>query len=158
MTDQSQHLDGGQLRQMLEQTIEQNKTLTAQLASERAVNVITAQGFDLVKPEDLAGIAVGEIPAKAAELQQQRRDSQLTLLKDVLRRNGTPDDQLDQQAQAMMAGQAGTQQNTQQDAAWLRAMNMPAGAPSPLVDTTQLHGDDAIRYALEQQELQRSKT
>ena len=157
MSDQGEPT-GGQLRQKLEETIEVNKQLTSQLVAERASNVIRDGGFDLVKADDLVGVAIEEIADKAKSLQEERYQQQRNLLVDVLRKNGTPDDELDSTADAMLAGQQSKPQQSAVDEGFGLLGNLPSGTPTPQVDISQLHGDDALRYGLEQAERARSKS
>lgn len=144
------------LRPKLEEAIETNKALTEQLAAATASNVIRDQGLDLVKTEDLAGIAIEEIPDRAKALQQERFDTQRDLLKDVLRRNGTPESDLDSTAEAMLKGEASTS-GTSVDDGWQRLGGLQgAGAPTPAVDLSTLHGNDALTFGLEQAERRRA--
>ena len=151
--------EGSDLRSQLEATLETNKALTAQLAAATASNVIRDQGLSLVKPEDLNDVAVDEIETVAKQLQEQRYDQQKDLVKDVLKRNGVSDSDLDTQAEAWMKGesQAATGASTNVTTGFDRLATINGGSPAPQVDTSQLHGNDALTFGLEQLERQRSK-
>lgn len=70
LTDDAE--SGGTLRRKLEEALSLNKELTAQVASFKATQVISDQGFDLVKPEDLQGVPLEEVEARAQALQEER--------------------------------------------------------------------------------------
>lgn len=147
------------LRTRLEAQIEANKGLTSALAAERTARVLASGTYALVKPEDLTGVPVDEIEAKVAALQAERHETQLGLIKDVLRRNGVPDDQLDQQATDMLAGTAAQVAPAPVSSGWGTALSAAQGGePAPLVDASKLHGSDAIAAGLAALEQKRTRT
>lgn len=71
---------GSSLRAKLEGALDANKTLTAELAREKAHRVISEKGLDLVSPEDFEGASPDEIAEKAEALQQTRLEMTTKLL------------------------------------------------------------------------------
>jgi hypothetical protein len=101
--------DGGEdltpkgLRKKLEDTLGQLKEVTGQLQSERATRVIQEKGLTLVKPEDLKGVSLEELDKKAEEIQAERNNQKLEVLKDVFRLQGVAEEDLDAKASALLA-------------------------------------------------------
>lgn len=103
---EDQQESGSQLRQKLEAALAENRSLR------EAVNQFATKGFQFVKPEDLAEVAIDQIEAKAAELEAQRKSEQDQLL---AARLGVPVEELDA-ALAKLKGDGGQSQTQQQQA------------------------------------------
>lgn len=61
---------GSQLREKLEATLSENKAIRSALAQ------TVVKGFRYVKPEDLEGVSVDQIEAKATELESERKSAE----------------------------------------------------------------------------------
>lgn len=66
--------DGGFLRKKLEEALADNANLSKQAATSKIGEIVGADGFSLVKAEDLAGVSVGQIEAKAKQVQAERTE------------------------------------------------------------------------------------
>jgi hypothetical protein len=153
-------LSGGELRKRLEDALGENRELKGLVSGYAAGEAIRAEGFDLVKPEDLVDVPPGEINAKAKEIQESRFAERRSTVIDVLRNTGVAEADLEGQADAMLQGQMQTaaQGQSADTAAWSRALGMSqGGAPAPQTNQAELHGNDAIAYGLTQNEARRAK-
>jgi len=160
MSDETlENLDGGTLRRKLEEALEKNRQLEGLVTGYAAENTIRSEGFDLVKAEDLTGVPPDEIASKAKELQEQRYAERRSTVIDVLRGTGVAEGDLETQADAMLQGQLQVGASAEVDTqAWSNALSMSqGGAPVPIVNQAELHGSDAIAYALAQNEARRKK-
>ncbi len=88
---------GSSLRRKLESTLAQNKELTEQVATFKATQVISDNGFDLVNPTDLTGVPLDELEARAKALQEERVEVAQRFLSERL---GVAEDQVT----ALLAG------------------------------------------------------
>lgn len=75
---------GGSLREKLEQALAANATITSELVSYKAKDLISANGYKHVTVEDLQGVSLGEIEAKAGEIETQKAAQAEAVLKTVL--------------------------------------------------------------------------
>jgi len=138
---------GGALRKQLEDTIELNKSLTAELSLVKARDLISEKGLKFVKADDLKGVALADLPAKAEALEAERQATRLDVLKDILREQGVSEDQLE----GAVAGFQGTKPGASaDDFAALTRLSSVGGSTPPKVDVSQLHGMDLAKYAMEQ--------
>jgi hypothetical protein len=87
--DESGNESGSALREKLEATIEANKATAAEL------NRRVASAHEFVTPEDLAGVPLDQLDAKAAEISQARAAERQALLVEELKRRGVAEDQLE---------------------------------------------------------------
>lgn len=85
---------GGFLRTKLEEALEENKDLSKQISTARAITAIGEHGYSLVKPEDLGGVPPDQVEARAKELQEQRIESRTEAVKSVLVERGLKDEEL----------------------------------------------------------------
>lgn len=138
---------GSGLRQQLEEALATNRTLTERLTTYEARDVLSGKGFDLVKPEELKGIALDQIEAKASELQQERQAMQEDLLRNVLEKQGYEGDALEEMVSEMVARKDA---ETEQAEATARVRGLPAGTRTPKIDPSKLEGFDAIRASFDQ--------
>lgn len=137
---------GSALRNKLESTLQENKTLAAQLGELKAKDVLREQGLDLVKVDDLKDIPVDEIETRAQSLQEERSAAQRDLVKTALQRQGVKDDELEDAVTAFLSGKAEAGKvpdNVDQLHDLSRISGTPVTTPP-----SQLHGFDAIQTAL----------
>lgn len=88
---------GSSLRRKLESTLAQNKELTERVATFEAARVISDNGFDLVNPDELKGVALDELEARAKAMQEERVEVAQRFLSERL---GVAEDQVS----ALLAG------------------------------------------------------
>ncbi len=86
---------GGSLRTKLETALTDNAAMAQQLGHYKAVDIISAKGYKNVTPEDLANVKLGEMEAKAAELEEANGVRQAAAVRAVLSQKGLSGDQLD---------------------------------------------------------------
>ncbi len=135
---------GSTLRQKLESTLKENQELTSELSGLKAKELISEQGYGLVKPEDLTGVSLSEMAEKAEALQGERQAMQADLAKDMLAKRGLEGDELERAVNDFLAPEA------QDTAAHSRAREVAAvgGVSTPANNTQNLMGLDAIDAAL----------
>jgi hypothetical protein len=138
-SEESQETGGG-LRAQLEAAIAEKA------AAERALAETIAGNFQHVKAEDLSGVPRSELAAKAAEIENQRKVEQETLVQSALKARGLTDDQIAE----LLAGSgapAPSSQPAPQGAPEIlgRIQGTP---PSAKPDTEGLVGPQRIRAAL----------
>lgn len=96
--------DGGTLRRKLEEALSQNKSLTEQIATSKAAEVVREHGAGLVKAEDLVGVPVDQMEAKAKELAESKTAERAELIRTVLEERGLEGDDLDQAVSDFLGG------------------------------------------------------
>lgn len=135
---------GSTLRQKLESTLKENQELTSELSGLKAKELISEQGYGLVKPDDLTGVSLSEMAEKAEALQGERQAMQADLAKDMLAKRGLEGDELERAVNDFLAPEA------QDTAAHSRAREVAAvgGISTPANNTQNLMGLDAIDAAL----------
>ena len=135
---------GSTLRQKLESTLKENQELTSELSGLKAKELISEQGYGLVKPDDLTGVSLSEMAEKAEALQGERQAMQADLAKDMLAKRGLEGDELERAVNDFLAPEA------QDTAAHSRAREVAAvgGVSTPANNTQNLMGLDAIDAAL----------
>lgn len=146
--DEVEEESGSSLRRKLEETISENRQLTAELSTLKAQEVISENGYGLVKVEDLLGVNLGEMTDKAGELQQERTNQQVDLARDMLAKKGYTGTELDQAVEDFLAPVAS--EGNQDVAAHQRTRTVSAigGNATPVNDNSGLMGLDAIDAAL----------
>lgn len=135
---------GSHLRQKLESTLKENKELTSELSGLKAKELITEQGYGLVKPEDLQGVNLSEMAERAEALQGERKVMQADLAKDMLAKRGLEGEELERAVNDFLAPES------QDTAAHSRAREVASvgGIATPSRNTDNLIGLDAIDAAL----------
>jgi hypothetical protein len=135
---------GSTLRQKLESTLKENQELTSELSGLKAKELISEQGYGLVKPDDLMGVSLSEMAERAEALQGERQAMQADLAKDMLAKRGLEGDELERAVNDFLAPEA------QDTAAHSRAREVAAvgGVSTPANNTQNLMGLDAIDAAL----------
>ena len=86
---------GGVLRSKLEEAIERNKVLEKSASTAAATTAISEHGYGLVKPEDLIGVPLELVEAKAKELQEQRTEARSDAIRSVLVERGLEGEELE---------------------------------------------------------------
>lgn len=82
---------GGSLRSQLEATIAERNQMAQELLGFRAAQEISAKGYKHVTAEDLKGVKLDELPAKAAQIEKDKLAVRETVLRDVLKDQGYED-------------------------------------------------------------------
>ncbi len=143
-------MSGGTLRQKLEETLEQNKSLRTELTGLKAQEVIQQHGLSLVEPTDLDGVDIGQLEERAREIQEDRRGQQEKLARDLLTKRGFEGDELDRQVEDFLgpASDSGSHADAE---AFDRAhkVGVMSGQPTPVINPEKLTGVQAIEWALE---------
>tara|TARA_B100000470_G_scaffold215097_1_gene197039 strand:+ start:595 stop:1053 length:459 start_codon:yes stop_codon:yes gene_type:complete len=136
---------GSSLRRKLEETLTRERQLTTELSGLKAKELITENGYGLVKVEDLVDVDLDQMSTKAEELQQERSGQQVDLARDVLAKRGLVGAELDKAVEDFLApvgtGDVGAHTRTREVAAI-------GGTAAPLRETSGLMGLDAIDHAL----------
>ena len=145
---------GGQLRQQLEQALNENKKLSKELRVERTQRVLGTGQFTLVSESDLSDVELDEVEKRAAQLQEDRSKQKDDLLRTALKDRGLDDEAIE----AFIAN--GSESTEEQSAAEvigrMRNSKNLDGTPVSKV-RPELEGLDAITYALTEQERSSSK-
>ena len=143
-------MSGGALRQKLEETLDQNKSLSSELSGLKAQAVIQQHGLSLVEPTDLDGVDIGQLEQRALEIQEDRRGQQEKLARDLLAKRGLEGDELDRQVEDFLGPAPDSGSHADADA-FNRARQVGAmsGQPTPAINPEKLTGVQAIEWALE---------
>lgn len=148
--DDEEGAQGGKgLRKQLETALSQNRQLQERLGAYEAEKVLAAKGWDLVKPEELKGVAPDQIEAHAEKLQNERLTLQETLLKAALAKFGIEEDALED-AVAEVVGRQSADTDGAAQVQRIRSLGRSDTRPVPSVNPDKLHGIDAIRAGLDQ--------
>ena len=143
-------MSGGTLRQKLEETLEQNKSLRGELTGLKAQEVIQQHGLSLVKPTDLDGVDIGQLEERAREIHEDRRGQQEELARDLLARRGFEGDELDRQVEDFLGPAPDSSSHTDAEAFdRARQVGAMSGQPTPAINPEKLTGVQAIEWALE---------
>lgn len=134
------------LRERLEETLRQNRELTEKLAVHEVKGVLEGKGFDLVKPEDLKGVPLQEVEAKAEAIQKDRLELQKQLTVDALTKLGV--DPAEIEKLTAQQEQRDPEHEDGESLRRVRGLGRLGGEPAHGVDTTKLHGVSAIRAGL----------
>lgn len=145
---------GSKLREKLEETLSTNKELMKELAFYKAKDVINAKGFNLVKPEDLEGVALDKLEERAEALQAERQDLQKSLVQDIFKKQGLEGEELEAAVQAFIGGEVTPPTGESTEAAEtverVRSLQGIDSLPAATTPPSQLHGIQAIEYGLAQ--------
>ena len=106
---------GGLLRSKLEEAIERNKVLEKSASTAAATTAISEHGYGLVKPEDLVGVPLEQVEAKAEELQKQRTEARTDAIRSVLVERGLEGDELEASLKGVLGNTGKTVPNPDQD-------------------------------------------
>jgi len=144
LDDLEQREGGKGLRKWAEAVQKETRSTMNELATLKADKVIQTHGYRLITAEDLTGVPVGDLEAKAEALEAEKLESQRELARDMLTRKGLTGDDLDRAVDEFLAP-APDDDKARERAA---AAQMAGGIPTPLVNTQELHGVEAIRHGL----------
>lgn len=97
--------DGGTLRKKLEEALSANRELEQEVVTSRAAKVIGEHGYNLVKPEDLKGVSVDEVEAKAKQIHEEKLARRTETVKEILADKGLEGEALDQAVEKFLAGE-----------------------------------------------------
>lgn len=153
--DEVEKREGGKgLRRKLEEALKENRQLRGVAVSAEAAKVIGEKKLSLVKAEDLSGVELDQLEAKAVELQEQRIAERTEVIKGVFASKGLDGEDLDTAVEDFLGGSG---EAAQEDSPWSAVHEASAadGKPAPAVDPSKLHGVQAIEFALAQQERKR---
>ena len=146
--DGQEQESGSSLRQKLEDTLKENKELTSRLSSYEAGAVISDNGYDLVKPEDLENVKPSEMADRAKELHEERQVQQVELARQMLSRKGYEGEELDREVEAFLDVPAGRDVAAH---ARVKEASQVGGTTAPVKDSRSLFGLDSIEAALAKQ-------
>ena len=136
---------GSSLRQKLEDTLKENKELTSRLSGYEAGAVISDNGYDLVKPEDLENVKPSEMADRAKELHEERQTQQVQLARQMLSRKGFEGEELDREVEAFLDVPAGPDVAAH---ARVKEASQVGGSTAPVKDPRSLFGVDSIEAGL----------
>ena len=145
---------GSGLRRKLEDAVASNRKLEDALRAERSARIVAEKGLSLVKPEDLEGVDLDKLEERATQIHNERHAQQSELLRKALESKGFEGDQIEDMVQEAL-GQASTETPEAQALARARSLGSVDSRPVPLVDTENVHGEDAIRAHFEKEERKR---
>lgn len=100
---------GGSLRAKLEASLAENKTLAAELHQFKARDIITAKGLKHVRPDDLAGVSLADLEAKAEELEAQNAAADAEAVRRVLAAKGLDASAVDKAVTDLLSGESTTE-------------------------------------------------
>ena len=143
--DGQEQESGSSLRQKLEDTLKENKELTSRLSSYEAGAVISDNGYDLVKPEDLENVKPSEMADRAKELHEERQVQQVELARQMLSRKGYEGEELDREVEAFLDVPAGRDVAAH---ARVKEASQVGGTTAPVKDSRSLFGLDSIEAGL----------
>ena len=146
--DGQEQESGSSLRQKLEDTLKENKELTSRLSSYEAGAVISDNGYDLVKPEDLENVKPSEMADRAKELHEERQAQQVELARQMLSRKGYEGEELDREVESFLDVPAGRDVAAH---ARVKEASQVGGTTAPVKDPRSLFGLDSIEAALAKQ-------
>jgi hypothetical protein len=136
---------GGQLRAKLEEALAANKAMSTELFGLKASQVIGAKGLKYVTPEDLSGVGLNELEAKALELEGQKAEQRQAVVKSVLEEKGLAGDQLETALKQLLTPAEAAAEAAHDRVASLGRLQ---GTAPGSVDERNLYGVDKIRHAL----------
>lgn len=106
--DQVEREEGGRgLRKILEAALAENRKAYEENASLKAQRAVEVNGLSLVKPEDLAGVDVDDIEARALELQQEREAQRVDVVRTLFADRGLEGSELDKAVADFMEAGSG---------------------------------------------------
>lgn len=135
---------GGQLREKLEQALKDNASLRTEVLGYKASQLIAEKGYKHVTPEDLQGVDLDGIEAKAAEVEQSKAELEAQVLKRVLGDKFGDGVDVDAAINSLISGEGdGAALDRIRSVGKLQGEPVSRGA----VDVSQLHGQELLRYA-----------
>jgi hypothetical protein len=143
---------GGQLRQQLEQALNENKKLSKELRTERVQRVLGTGKFALISEQDLSDVELDEVEKRAAQLQEDRSKQKDELLRTALKDRGLDDEAIE----AFIAdGKASTEESDAAEAIGrIRTTGRNLDGTPVSKAVPDLEGVAAMRHHFEQQQKQ----
>jgi hypothetical protein len=138
---------GSSLREKLSTAHSEIASLAKELVGYKAKDLIVEKGWLHVKPEDLAGVKLGDLETKGAELESSKAALKESVLKEVLEQQGVAGDDLAQAVQALVGKVASGDESTEAAARLRAATQVPGRTPGKL-EQEGLFGASRIRAAL----------
>lgn len=138
------------LRSRLAETAKANRELETELRTLRADKLISEKGYKLVSSADLSEVPLGDLEARATEIEARKQVDGENAMKAVLRSRGYSEEEVE----TSLLNLLGTTQGELADAqARLRTVTTTSGSIAPIDNRAQLTGPDRIRWALENNKL-----
>jgi hypothetical protein len=137
---------GSKLRQKLEEALSTNRKLAEEVSSFRAREVISSKGFKHVSAQDLAGVPLDQLEAKAAEIEQDKLAQREAVLREVLSEKGMPEQELEKAVKALVGDAPGDQ--TTSALGRMSQLAKSGGSVPPPVAQEGLFGPSRLRAAL----------
>lgn len=134
------------LRAKLEEALASNASLTEKLSVHEVKGVLEAKGYHLVRPEDLRGVPLQEVESKAEAIQKDRLEMQQQLTVDALTKLGI--DPAEIERLTTESAQRDQEPPEAEQLRRVRGLGRLGGEPAHGVDTTKLHGLNAIRAGM----------
>jgi hypothetical protein len=135
---------GSTLRSKYEQAIETNKALQAELVEMKAKDLISSKGYKHLSVEDLSGVDLSELEAKAEALEAQKAAADAEAVRRVLAGRGLDDSQLDAALATILGSTEGGDSKALDRIA---AAGKIVGTPPSAVEDETLYGPSRIRAA-----------
>lgn len=137
---------GGSLREKLEGALTTNASLASELAGYKAKDIISAHGYKHVTVEDLKGVKLDEIEAKASELEVSKSALAESVLKSVLKDKLGEGADLDAVVAGLIGGSTETVDSSALDR--IRSVGKVQGLPpQKLAEDPSLVGPARLRAA-----------
>ena len=135
---------GSTLRSKFEQAIETNKALQARVVEMSAKSLISEKGYKHLSVEDLRGVDLSELEAKAEALEAQKATADAEAVRRVLAGRGLDDSQLET-ALASILGSTESGDSTALDR--IAQAGKLNGTPPSAVQDESLYGPTRLRAA-----------
>lgn len=142
---------GKGLRKRLTAVLDENRELRKEVVTSKAAALIASKGYDLVEVKDLAeDTPIDQIEAKLESLQKDRTDILAKGLRLQFAKQGVAEDEIEAQVTDFLAGRVTSDTPDPEAEQFERVRELAgiAGTPVPMVNTSKLHGGDAIRAGL----------
>lgn len=153
--DELETKEGGKgLRRKLEATLAENRKLNEKYITLAASELISENGWTLVKPEDLTGIGPDGLEERAKELHMERLEQRKEVYRDLLIQQGVEGDELEKAVEGYTpSGTPAPVREEPSDSLWedVQDIGRIGGTPPPVTDESKLHGINAIAHALAKQ-------
>lgn len=139
---------GSQLRSKLEEVLRENRQLNQEITATKASQVITSNGFTLVKPEDLVGVSAADIESRAQELQSEREQQAQELIRTQLQSRGLEGDALEERMTALFDTDNAITDPAAEQWARTQAASSVSGSRTPAVNPNTLSPREKMKLAL----------
>jgi hypothetical protein len=135
---------GGSLRAKYEAALDESRQLAAELIAYKAKDVIQEKGYKFVTPEDLKGVGLNELAARAEAVEKQKLEIRETVLRDALAGQGLEGERLDDAVRNLL----NPQESHAETSTRLAGLGRINGTFPAQGDTDGLEGRDLIRAAV----------